>query len=169
MKISIGPGPTLWHRQLFTLHYEAAGAKAVIIRYHNGNVKPWYLRTDRSHRFRRWWWKKPADSFSSLANLDRPAVTFWVVKSWFRWPEKMTFVLPVAKRLDLRDHDLTERLDVILTPAPKIIRESKAVWKPLGIRVHESSISQLSGVRLAEPGITIAPYFPPAMKGMDEN
>lgn len=169
MDISVNPSPALWHRQLFSLRFDAGEARAVIIRYHNGNIKPWYLRTNRSYRFRRWWWKKPADTFSNLANMNRPEITFWIVRSWFRRPERHTFTLHVKARLDLRQHDVEERMEVVLTPPPQIVRESRAVWKPIGLRIRETSVQQRSGVNLTPAGMSIIPYFPPPLKGIDES
>ena len=166
--LTIEPSPTLWHRQLFRVRFDAGQAKAVLIRYHNGNVKPWYIRTARSYRFRRWWWKKSVDTFINLANINRPEITFWIIRSWFRRPEKHTFILQVAAQLDLRRHNIEERLEVIMNPAPRIVRESKSVWKPIGVRVRETSIQQLSGVNLTPAGMQILPFSPPPMKGIDE-
>ncbi|MFM2207958.1 MAG: hypothetical protein RL213_1933 [Bacteroidota bacterium] len=89
-------GSPFWHGKLFTVEWELPGCKWVLVHYKNGERKPWYKRTERPYRFRRWFLKKGSDRFSNLANVDSPQVVIYVFRWYVAWPERK--VLPMDVR-----------------------------------------------------------------------
>jgi hypothetical protein len=86
--------PQHWHGKGFALHWELPDAKMVFVHYENGEKKPWHLRTSRSYRFKRWFFRKSSDSFKNIANYYSGQITLYVLQSYFSLPEKV--VIPMA-------------------------------------------------------------------------
>lgn len=89
-------GAPLWHGKLFTLEWELSGCKWVLVHFDNGERKPWYKRTERPYRFRRWFLKKGNDRFSNLANVASPRIVIYSFRRYIAWPVRT--VLPMEVR-----------------------------------------------------------------------
>ncbi len=88
--------PRLWHGKGFTLNWDFPGAWLVLVYYHNGEKKPWYRRTERSYRFKRWFLKKGKDRFQNIAAFQSPEVRMFVFAGFSPIPEKMIVPMEVG-------------------------------------------------------------------------
>lgn len=79
----------LWHQKSFSIRLEIPHAKRILVWYDNGNSKPWWLRTRRSYRFRRWSWLKEPFIFRSIANKNTTGIILWIFTDWLKLPEKI--------------------------------------------------------------------------------
>lgn len=89
--------PLLWHGKGFTLSWDFPRAWAVLLHFHNGEQKPWYRRTERNYRFRRWFLKKGKDRFQNIASFQRPEIRLFVFSGFSLLPKKM--VIPMEVRI----------------------------------------------------------------------
>jgi hypothetical protein len=94
--------PVQWHGKGFTLNWDFPRAWWVLVYYHNGESKPWYHRTERSYRFRRWFSKSGQDRFQNIANFNRPWIVLYVFRGFSFWPDR--YQLPMDVRI-LRVHE----------------------------------------------------------------
>ncbi len=89
--------PVQWHGKGFTLNWDFPDAWWVLVYYHNGESKPWYHRTERPYRFRRWFSKRGQDRFQNIANFKRPAIDLFVFSGLSFWPVRLR--LPMHVRI----------------------------------------------------------------------
>jgi hypothetical protein len=94
LEISTEP---LWHQKAFSIRLNISEAKRILIWYHNGNRKPWWLRTDRAYRFRRLTWLKAPFVFRSIANENSQGLILWVFTGWLTLPKKIFVPLKVGR------------------------------------------------------------------------
>ena len=146
MQLSIDPPTALWHRQLFRLTFEAPGARAVLIRYHNGNSKPWHLRTSRSYRFKRWHWRKSSGTFVNLANAERPVIDLWIFKSWTQRPEHSRIRLNVG-RIEVASPYMESLAPEPVLPGKPDFHSSDPVVLPMALHVRESAPGEIGNLR----------------------
>jgi hypothetical protein len=76
-----------WHDKLFTLSWQS-DVRWVLVRYKNGQSKPWYKSPGRGYRFKRSFVKKGNDQFQNLANLNSPKVVLYFFPYWLSFPKK---------------------------------------------------------------------------------
>ena len=146
MNLTIDPSTALWHRQLFRLTFEAPGAKAVLIRYHNGNSKPWYLRTGRTYRFKRWHWRKPSGRFVNLANAHRPVIDIWIFESWTKRPKHNRIRLNVGRIEVAAPHMESLTPEPVLSGKPDF-HSCDPVVMPIALHVRESAPDEIGNLR----------------------
>jgi hypothetical protein len=87
---------TLWHQKLFKLDLTFEGAWRILVYYNNGVHKPWWKKTNRSYRFKRWFWLKSPFIFKSLANQNNPEIIIWVFYNWYSRPDKKVIPLEIS-------------------------------------------------------------------------
>jgi hypothetical protein len=105
------------HDKLFTLEWELPLFKWVLIYYVNGQKKVWYKKTERPYRFKRWFRRKPTDSFSNLANFKCPYITIYLFKHWISWPKKVVIPMKV-NHLTIDDLPLqSDPLSISISPS----------------------------------------------------
>lgn len=76
-----------WHDKLFTLSWQS-DVRWVLVRYKNGQSKPWFKSPGRSYRFKRWFVKKGNDEFQNLANLNSPKVVLYFFPYLLSFPKR---------------------------------------------------------------------------------
>jgi hypothetical protein len=84
-----------WHDKGFTLSWSGLNARWVLVHFVNGQRKPWYKRTERPYRFRRWFIRKGEDSFSNIANVNEPRLTLYVFSWYIAFPKKIVVPMQV--------------------------------------------------------------------------
>jgi hypothetical protein len=84
-----------WHDKGFTLSWSGLNARWVLVHFVNGQRKPWYKRTERPYRFRRWFIRKGEDSFSNIANVNEPRLTLYVFSWYIAFPKKIVVPMHV--------------------------------------------------------------------------
>jgi hypothetical protein len=94
------------HDQLFTLQWNIPRCKWILIHYVNSQRKPWYKRTERPYRFRRWFFRRAQGSFSNLANIREPRITVYVFRFLISFPRKVVIPLRIG-RMDINQNLLT--------------------------------------------------------------
>ena len=87
--------PVHFHGKGFSLEWDFPEAWLILLHYRNGESKPWYRRTERSYRFRRWFLKKGKDRFQNLANFRNPFLTLYIFSGVFPVPRKITIPMDV--------------------------------------------------------------------------
>jgi hypothetical protein len=70
-------------------------ARWVLVHFVNGQRKPWYKRTERPYRFRRWFIRKGEDSFSNIANVNEPRLTLYFFSWYIAFPKKIIVPMQV--------------------------------------------------------------------------
>lgn len=105
-----------YHDKGFTVDWEVPSAKWVLIYYRNSQEKPWYRRTERPYRFKRFFIRKPIDTFSNLANFNSPFIRLYVFYSWLAWPIR-------------KDIPMKVQLLRVTEPAVEVALDSLAVIK----------------------------------------
>lgn len=89
--------PVQWHGKGFLLSFDFPGAWLVLLHFDNGERKPWYRRTERPYRFRRWFFRKGKGRFQNIANVLSPEVRLYVISGFSPFPEKI--LVPMDVRL----------------------------------------------------------------------
>lgn len=168
MRIAVSPPVALWHRQLFRLDFEVEGAKAVVIRYHNGNTKPWYMRTRRRYRFKRWFWRKPKDTFRNLANEDQPWIDLWIIHSWTTWPKHTRIRLNVGQ-IEIGQTDMTPQVPAMHLTQQTAFRMPLPSFPMQTIQISEKWPLQKTGIQLKPVGLDIASITEPDLHAYDSN
>jgi hypothetical protein len=87
--------PIHWHDKGFTLSWSGLNARWVLVHFVNGQRKPWYKRTERPYRFRRWFIRKGEDSLSNIANVNEPRLTLFVFSWYIAFPKKIIVPMQV--------------------------------------------------------------------------
>jgi hypothetical protein len=112
-----------WHGKGFSLEWNFPSSWLVIIHFHNGETKPWYRRTERPYRFRRWFFRKGKGRFQNLANFRHPFVKLFVFRGWSPFP--VVLKIPMEVRI-LRVQEpeariLNNGLKAVLSPFRKVL------------------------------------------------
>jgi hypothetical protein len=94
------------HDQLFTLQWNIPKCKWILIHYINSQRKPWYKRTERLYRFRRWFIRKAEGSFSNLANINEPRISIYIFRYLICFPRKVVIPLRI-RRMDMHESTLS--------------------------------------------------------------
>ena len=89
--------PVQWHGKGFSLAFDFPGAWLVLLNFDNGERKPWYRRTERPYRFRRWFFRKGKGRFQNIANFLNPEIKLYVFRGFSPFPEKI--IVPMDVRL----------------------------------------------------------------------
>ena len=84
-----------WHDKGFTLSWSGLNVRWVLVHFVNGQRKPWYKRTERPYRFRRWFIRKGEDSFSNIANVNEPRLTLYFFSWYIAFPKKIVVPMQV--------------------------------------------------------------------------
>lgn len=87
MQLKVTSSKINFHDKLFTLSWES-DARWVLVRYKNGQSKPWYKRPGRNYRFKRWFVKKGNDQFQNLANFNAPQATLFFFPFLISFPTR---------------------------------------------------------------------------------
>lgn len=120
--------PNHWHDKGFTLLFDFPEARWVLIRFVNGQKKPWYKITERKYRFKRWFFRKRRDKFSNIANLRSPQVILYVFPWFIAIPKKIIVPMRVkylrteSTPLQIGEQNLSiiPMVQPIHSPAPSI-------------------------------------------------
>lgn len=94
------------HDQLFRLQWNIPRCSWILIHYRNSQRKPWYKRTERPYRFKRWFLRGPKGTFSNIANIDAPRITVYIFRYYLCFPQKVVIPLRVG-RMEIREGRLT--------------------------------------------------------------
>jgi hypothetical protein len=151
--------PLHWHGKGFTLSWDFSPAWMVLVHFINGESKPWYRRTERPYRFRRWFFRKGRDRFRNLASFRHPYVTLYVFSGFSLLPRKI--VIP----MDVRILRVREPEAIFLRPAPRPASPVAAIRPmPFASRLPAAT------VRVPDPGIRHEKIRPPAPgPGLEES
>jgi hypothetical protein len=90
----------IWSGKSFRFSWDIPSAWGVWIYFHNGERKPWYRRTERPYRFRRWFFRGRKGTFRNIAHPDFPEITLYVFPKYSIFPTKQVISLRV-NRLDI--------------------------------------------------------------------
>lgn len=91
------PSP-LWSGKSFRFSWDIPNVWWVWIYFHNGERKPWYRRTERPYRFRRWYFRGRKGTFRNIVHPDFPEITLYIFPKYS--------ILPKKKVISLRVHCL---------------------------------------------------------------
>lgn len=134
--------PLHWHGKGFSLSWDFSPAWLVLVHFVNGESKPWYRRTERPYRFRRWYFRKARDRFRNLASFRHPYVTLYVFSGFSLLPRKI--IVP----MDVRILRVREPEAVVLRPAARPAGPVAAL-RPLPFYALRPAVS----VKLPDTGI----------------
>jgi len=107
------------HDQRFTLQWDIPRCKWILIHYVNSQRKPWYKRTERPYRFRRWFFRGAKGTFSNLANIHEPRITVYVFRYFICLPRKVLIPLRVG-RMDISENSLHTMVPEVIAPSNKL-------------------------------------------------
>ena len=124
--------PDHWHDKGFTLLFDFPEATWVLIRFVNGQKKPWYKITERNYRFKRWFVRRNQGKFSNIANLRSPQVILYVFPWFIAIPRKIVVPMHVQYMrtesipLQVGEQNLSIRpmAQPIHSPAPSIMKSN---------------------------------------------
>ncbi len=94
--------PIQWHGKGFSLQWKFPRAWLVLVHFNNGEKKRWFKRTERSYRFRRWFWRKGEDRFQNIASLHHPFISLFIFSGFSLFPKKQLIPMEVCA---LRVHE----------------------------------------------------------------
>jgi hypothetical protein len=86
---------THWHDKGFTLTWDFPDTKWVLLRFINGQKKPWYKFTERKYRFKRWFFLNNPGKFSNIANIESPRVVLYAFPWYISIPKKVVIPMNV--------------------------------------------------------------------------
>lgn len=116
----------VWHGKLFRFSWDLPNAWWVWIYFHNGERKPWYRRTERSYRFRRWFFRRSQGTFRNIAHSDFPSITLYIFPQYSIFPKKQVIQLQVH-RLDIPQLSLAVFNPDALTRIPELVLDKPNV------------------------------------------
>jgi hypothetical protein len=124
---SFSPTP-LFYGKSFRFSWDMPNVWWVWIYFHNGERKPWYRRTERPYRFKRWFFRGAKGTFRNIAHPDFPQITLYIFPKYSLFPKKLVIPFRVH-RLDVgelpievfRPHAMTQKPEIsALTPDVRI-------------------------------------------------
>jgi hypothetical protein len=145
--------PIHWHDKGFTLSWSGLNARWVLVHFVNGQRKPWYKRTERPYRFRRWFIRKGEDSFSNISNVNDPKLTLYVFSWYITFPKKIVVPMQVHA-LRVREPE-----PAIFPPEvkPALPNLQKAI---IAARVHKPDMAVLNSTTEIKSSKTSLPSIP---------
>ena len=128
--------PVHWHGKGFSLQWKFPAAWLVLVHFTNGEKKRWYKRTERSYRFRRWFWRKGEDRFQNIANLQHPFISLFIFSGFSPFPKKLLIPMEVrALRVHEPELQLAEpNMETALPGFKKKLHEALVRMAKPGIR-----------------------------------
>lgn len=113
----------------------------MLIYYLNGQRKPWYKRTERPYRFRRWFLRGSTGTFSNLANISEPRITVYVFRYYICFPKKVVIPMRIV-RMDIKHQRIGTQLAQVHPSLEKLrlhdlnFREKAAALEVSSLDIH---------------------------------
>ncbi len=151
--------PNHWHDKGFTLEYDFPEAKWILIWFKNGQRKPWYKITERSYRFKRWFFRKSVGKFSNIANLGSPQIVIYAFPWFVAIPKKIFIPMHVQYMQPESNPVQIENQNLVISPlvAPAILSSPEV--KELVIHINTTPASAQRAILIDLHNIDVADSY----------